>query len=82
MITTDGGQGELLQERRPALMSRAQLIERILEHNPTATPEFLSRFNENSLADYLDHLCVVDEPAVPWVRKGIAPAIVRRNPRE
>ena len=83
MVSTDSQQGELLAQERPkAYLSRAQLIERILELNPTATPEFLSRFSESSLADYLDHLAVLDEPLVPWVRKGLAPAIVRRTPRE
>jgi hypothetical protein len=57
-------------------------MERIVQLNPTATPEFLAGFNESSLAHYLEHLCVVDEPTVPWVRKGIAPAIVRREPGE
>jgi hypothetical protein len=83
MISTGGQQGQLLQqERRPAFLSRAQLLERIVQLNPTATPEFLAGFTESSLAHYLEHLCVVDEPTVPWVRKGIAPAIVRREPGE
>ena len=82
MIST-GGQGQLLQpERRPAFLSRAQLMERIVQLNPTATPEFLAGVNESSLAHYLEHLSVVDEPTVPWVRKGIAPGIVRREPGE
>ncbi|HYE60990.1 MAG TPA: hypothetical protein VD997_03250 [Phycisphaerales bacterium] len=87
MVTSHGGsrgqQAELLQhERRPAFLSRAQLVERILELNPTATTEFLSRFTEGALAHYLEHLNVLEDPGIPWVRKGIAPAIVRREPRE
>jgi hypothetical protein len=79
------GQEELLRDeagppRRG--MTRAQLMDRILELNPTATPQFLGSFSESSLAHYLEHLCVVDEPTMPWVRRGIAPAIVRREARD
>ncbi len=63
-------------------MNRSQLVDRILERNPTATPQFLGGFSESSLAHYLEHLCVADEPTIPWVRRGIAPAIVRREARE
>jgi hypothetical protein len=62
-------------------MSRSQLMDRILELNPTATPKFLGGFSESSLAHYLDHLCVLSEPRSPWVRRGIAPAIVKRAAR-
>jgi hypothetical protein len=88
MVTTSnagkpGEQTDLIQpERRPAYLSRAQLVERILHLNPTATTEFLSRFTEGALAHYLEHLSVVEDPVAPWVRKGIAPAIVRREPGE
>jgi hypothetical protein len=71
---------EISEPRRG--MNRAQLMERILELNPTATPQFLGEFSETSLAHYLEHLCVVNEPAAPWVRRGISPAIVRREARE
>jgi hypothetical protein len=63
-------------------MNRSQLVDRILERNPTATPQFLGGFSESSLAHYLEHLCIKDEPTIPWVRRGIAPAIVRREARE
>lgn len=88
MISTSHGgdrgrQADLLQQdRRPAFLSRSQLVERILQINPTATTEFLSRFNEGSLAHYLEHLNVLEDPETPWVRRGIAPAIVRREPGE
>jgi hypothetical protein len=79
------GQEELLRDeveppRRG--MNRAQLMERILELNPTATPQFLGGFSEFSLAHYLEHLCIREEPTIPWVRRGIAPAIVRREARD
>jgi hypothetical protein len=63
-------------------MNRAQLTDRILERNPTATATFLGAFSESSLAHYLEHLCVADEPSTPWVRKGISPGIVRREAME
>jgi hypothetical protein len=63
-------------------MTRSQLMDRILELNPSATPQFLGGFSESSLAHYLEHLNVATEPLVPWVRRGIAPAIVRREARE
>jgi len=62
-------------------MTRSQLMDRILEMNPTATPKFLGGFTESSLAHYLEHLCVISEPHLPWVRRGIAPAIVRHEAR-
>lgn len=62
-------------------MTRSQLVDRILELNPTATPKFLGEFSESSLADYLDHLCVLSEPSRPWVRRGIVPGIVAHEAR-
>jgi hypothetical protein len=71
-----------LEESPRRGMTRAQLMDRILELNPSATPQFLGEFSESSLAHYLEHLCVLEEPTIPWVRRGIAPAIVRREPRD
>jgi hypothetical protein len=80
-----GRQGELhtnINEQRTPVMTRSQLVDRILELNPTATPAFLGEFNEASLAHYLEHLCVANEPLVPWVRRGQSPGIVRRESAE
>lgn len=63
----------------PERLNRAQLVDRILNINPTATTEFLATFSEDSLSHYLDHLCIVDEPCVPWVRRGMQPAVVQRE---
>jgi hypothetical protein len=63
-------------------MSRTQLVDRILELNPTASPASLGEFDEDSLAHYLEHLCVANEPLVPWVRRGQSPGIVRREAGE
>jgi len=37
-------------------MSKRELIDCITRINPTAKPEFLAQFDEQELADYLDHL--------------------------
>lgn len=37
-------------------MTKDELIERIRQINRTARPEFLSRFNEQQLREYLEHL--------------------------
>ena len=37
-------------------MSKREIIDRIMEVNPSARPEFLANFSQESLADYLDHL--------------------------
>ncbi len=65
----------------PLAAGRAQLISSILEKNPSASLEFLGRFPEPALKDYLDHLEMVDEPrgmGRGWVRRSGAPAIVTR----
>lgn len=64
--------------------SRVHLVERILELNPTATPEFLSRFTHSSLIEYLDHLTLTQAPrgkGSQWVRRCGVPAIVGRTSR-
>ena len=78
-------QGQLLHAQetsKAAPMTRSQLMDRILELNPTATPAFLGAFSESSLAHYLEHLCIASEPLTPWVRRGITPGIVRREATE
>jgi hypothetical protein len=37
-------------------MDKRQLIDEIRRLNTTAQPQFLAQFDENSLAEYLDHL--------------------------
>jgi len=41
------------------VMTKEELIERIRQINRTAKPEFLSRFNEQQLREYLEHLMQV-----------------------
>ncbi|MBM4109455.1 MAG: hypothetical protein FJ255_11715 [Phycisphaerae bacterium] len=60
-------------------MSSAQLIDRIVTLNPTATSEFLAQFSPRSLGRYLAHLTAAQEPRGPsarWSRAGNSPAIV------
>ena len=66
-------------------LSQAQLIDRIQERNPTASPEFLSRFDADALLLYLDHLVITGEPRggrEGWIRPGDSSAIGRRSARE
>jgi hypothetical protein len=41
-------------------MSKRELIDCICEINKTAKPEFLARFSEDQLRDYLEHLMELD----------------------
>jgi hypothetical protein len=41
-------------------MDKKELIERICEINKSAKPEFLAKFSEQELSDYLEHLAGVD----------------------
>lgn len=41
---------------RKAVMDKRQIIEAIRQYNPSAEDEFLNRFNEKQLKEYLDHL--------------------------
>jgi len=65
----------------PIAAGRAQLMAGILERNPSASLEFLGRFSEPALKDYLEHLELISEPRQGgrgWVRRGGTPAIVTR----
>jgi hypothetical protein len=42
-------------------MSKRELINAIIEHNRTAAPEFLARFDETDLKAYLERVCTVSE---------------------
>jgi hypothetical protein len=52
--------------------------------NPSATPEFLARFGEQSLGNYLEHLVSALEPrgrTARWVRRNETPAISKWEPK-
>jgi hypothetical protein len=42
-------------------MSKRELIDAIIQHNRTATPEFLARFAESELKAYLARVCGVSD---------------------
>ena len=58
-------------------MSKQQMIELIQQRNRTARPEFLMKFEEPALRDYLERLTVVlgrRGRGSVWVRQGRTPA--------
>jgi hypothetical protein len=67
-------------ERGPSSsrLSREQLLDRIMSLNPTATSEFLARFGEDDLEEYLQRLTRASGPRGrregPSVRTAQAPS--------
>lgn len=64
------------------MLNKPQIIDDILDLNPTADREWLNGFSPRSLALYLEHLQVASEPrgsARPWFRPGDSAAIVTRR---
>jgi hypothetical protein len=45
-------------------MCKRELIDAILQHNRTATPEFLARFAESDLKAYLERVCMIASASV------------------
>ncbi len=61
-------------------LSRLQLVERIMDRNPSATESYLGTFSDRSLTSYLAHLDTVGQPrGGRWERPGDTPAIVVRE---
>ncbi len=61
------------------LLTRPQIVDRILSMNHSATTGFLDRFSDGALAVYLDHLVSAQRPRgrdAVWERPGDAPAIL------
>lgn len=82
--SADGVQGDG-SVATSSLLSRSQLIERIITHNPTASVEFLEGFSQTRLRNYLDHLISAQIPRgrmARWVRPGDTPGIVMAEPRD
>lgn len=83
--TPEPGIAELRASRRwedTEILSRGQLIEQILEHNPGASIEFLGDFGAGELHQYLNHLLWLQQPrsrAAVWVRPGDSPAVLART---
>ena len=54
------------------MSDKASLIASICEINPSASAEWLMKFSESDLREYLNHLQVTMEPALlaRWVRRN------------
>lgn len=64
-------------------MSKQQVIDAICQRNRTASPEFLARFDDHALHDYLQRLTTVlgrRGRGSVWVRQGQCPAVSTRVP--
>ena len=62
------------------MSEKATLIASICEINPSASTEWLAKFTETDLREYLNHLQLTMEPAMVarWVRRNDrAPMITR-----
>jgi hypothetical protein len=63
-----------------AVLEKNRIIDEINALNPSADRTWLESFKVEELADYLDHLKIVLEPAskARWVRRGnLAPIAMR-----
>jgi len=66
-------------------LTREQVVDRIIQINPTATTEFLGAFQERELGKYLDHLVAASGPRgrhARWERPADSPAILGREASE
>ena len=61
-------------------MTKRELIDEIVELNPTATPEFLADFEQSDLAEYLQHLQWVAEPPAAEGKGDLTPPAVSLTP--
>lgn len=63
-------------------LSRGQVLTRILEMMPSASLDYLNRFSDRALRDYLDHVDTATDPKrrhVGWQRRTHAPAVAMRE---
>ena len=63
------------------MSDKASLIASICEINPSASAEWLMKFSESDLREYLNHLQVTMEPALlaRWVRRNDRAPMVTRE---
>ena len=63
------------------MSDKASLIASICEINPSASAEWLMKFSESDLREYLNHLQVTMEPALlaRWVRRNDRAPMVTRD---
>ncbi|MFK7961118.1 MAG: hypothetical protein AB8G96_11400 [Phycisphaerales bacterium] len=65
------------------MLSLDQLIDHVMELNPTASREFLARFDRREVQEYLEHLQLTTEPRgshSAWVRPDGSRAVITRTP--
>jgi len=63
-------------------LTREQVVDRIISLNSSASPEFLSMFDQPDLTEYLHRLDGLSEPRgrrAVWSRSGRSPAILTRR---
>ncbi len=63
-------------------MSKQQMIEMIRQRNRSASNEFLIKFDEEALRNYLSRLTKLQDHrgrTTVWVRSGISPASITRQ---
>ena len=63
-------------------LTREQVVDRIIQVNPTATERFLNQFGKEKLEKYLAHLDAASRPRgreAIWPRPGDSPAILTRS---
>lgn len=85
MMQTAGCETVQSQGRGVAGLSREQLLDRIMDVNPTASPEFLGRFDDAALCVYLERLSWARQPRGPqarWVHRSETPAVLAHEPRD
>jgi hypothetical protein len=71
-------------ERNAETSERSRLMSQILELNPTASSDFLSRFPVKELGAYLQHLLVANQPRgrmARWIRPDNVPGIAWSEPQ-
>lgn len=64
------------------MLSKSQLIQAIMDMNPSAQRRWLASFDETALRRYLAHLRHADRPRShrrPWIREPETTAVVRRR---
>jgi len=65
-------------------LTRSQVVDRILQMNPTATVDFLASFSDDEVREYLDHLQFVAMPRgrnSRWVpRSGVSAVAMYDSP--
>ncbi len=67
------------KETSTTMDTKANLIDAIRTHNPTAPVDWLVTFTPGALRSYLDHLMSRFDPkGSAWVRPGDTPAITSR----